>query len=120
MVSDLLDDEALIDLRRRAKATDPAAVLSEERQRRASATPGAPTLAAMPASAPAPEPAAEGVCAICRTRRAKDKCTLCGKPTCAADLWIMLRLCRACADERAVERGQRGAKPEAGNWLERR
>lgn len=125
MVTDLLDDEALLDLRRRAKATDPAAVLEEERRRRAAAA--WPTAAAHPgAAAPAAAaPAAmagtgtadAAACALCGTRRARDRCTMCGRPACAADLWVMLRLCRACADERAVERGQRGSRPEAANWL---
>lgn len=130
-MSGLLDDEDLLDLRGRAKATDPAAVLAEERRRRA-ATPAprraeppvgsgpSPTEAQAAASAVGAPGAASGVsaCAICGTRKARGTCTMCGRPACAADLWVMLRLCRACADERAVERGQRGARPEASNWLE--
>ncbi len=121
-MTDLLDDEALLDLRRRAKATDPAAVLAEERQRRAAFAARSNGLAVpAPASSPSASPAsAPGLCAVCGTRPAKDKCTSCGRPACAADLWIMLRLCRACASDGDVERGQRGAKPEAGNWLEGR
>ena len=44
---------------------------------------------------------------------------MCGRAACAADLWVMLRLCRACASDRAVERGQRPAQPEPANWLAR-
>lgn len=131
MVSDLLDDDTLLDLRPRAKATDPAAVVAEERRRRETAqartgTPGpAQALGSLAGATAAPTPGTgtatdPSLCALCGTGRARDRCTMCGRPACAADLWVMLRLCRGCADERAVERGQRGAKPEASNWLERR
>ena len=118
---DLLDDESLIDLRRRAKATDPAAVLEEERRRREAvpsrgttpgSVPGAPLSGAAPAAA-----SPDGLCALCLTRPARGTCAMCGRAACSADLWVMLRLCRSCANERDVERGQRPAKPEPGNWL---
>ena len=119
MVTDLLDDEALLDLRRRAKATDPAAVLAEERQRRqALASKGSNDLR-LPA-APGPVSGPTSTCALCGTRAAKGTCTSCGRPACAADLWVMLRLCRACASDADVARGQRGARPEGTNWLDQR
>jgi hypothetical protein len=123
---DLLDDESLIDLRRRAKATDPAAVLEEERRRRA-ATPSAKGpvdgTPATPLGAPAATPSAaasasaQGLCALCLTRPSRGTCAMCGRGACAADLWVMLRLCRSCASERDMERSQRPARPEASNWL---
>ena len=115
-MSDLLDDDSLLDLRRRAKPTAPAAVLSEERQRRDAVGrrfDQAIVAAAVPARAEGP-----ATCAVCGTRPARDACTACGRPACAADLWIMLRLCRSCADDRDVARGQRGARPEDRNWLQ--
>lgn len=132
MVSmDLLDDDTLLDLRRRAKATDPAAVLEEERRQRQQAAGTSPRSSAplvwpqgqaslanttgIPLD-PGPAP---GTCALCQQRPAKDACTSCGRPACAADLWVMLRLCRACASDADVARGQRGARPEGSNWLQR-
>ncbi|MEK6975223.1 MAG: hypothetical protein AABY18_02660 [Candidatus Thermoplasmatota archaeon] len=113
---DLLDDESLIDLRRRAKSTDPAAVLEEERRRRAAGKPAnAQTQAVEPP--PSSNAASNGMCSLCATRPARGTCAMCGRAACAADLWIMLRLCRTCASDRDVERGQRGAQPESGNWL---
>lgn len=112
-MTDLLDDESLLDLRRRAKATDPGAVLAEERRRRDAFSARSNDLA-VPATPAVPA----GPCAVCKARPAKDQCTNCGQAVCAADLWVMLRLCRACADDGDVARGQRGARPEAKNWLE--
>jgi hypothetical protein len=114
---DLLDDESLIDLRRRAKATDPAAVLAEERRLRAGAPAGPAKPAPAAAAGAVPTASADGLCALCLTRPARGTCAMCGRAACAADLWVMLRLCRSCANERDVERGQRPAKPEPGNWL---
>lgn len=132
---DLLDDDALIDLRRRARPTDPAAVLQEEGRRTAlpasnpalrdyraaSPTPAETLAASGPAAtggAPVPGGPADGLCQLCATRPARGSCAMCGRHACAADLWVMLRLCRDCASDDAVARGQRGAKPEATNWLE--
>ena len=114
-MTDLLDDEGLLDLRTRAKATDPAAVLAEERRRRDALATRSNDLSA-PLRADPAGPA--GLCGVCLTRAARDRCTSCGQPACAADLWIMLRLCRRCASDGDVERGQRGARPEGRNWLE--
>lgn len=112
---DLLDDESLLDLRRRARPTDAAAVLEEERRlrqtRRAAASGFLP---------PAAPPADPTVCALCKVGKPRDACLQCGRPACAADLWIMLRLCRDCATDQDVERGQRDARPSAKNWLEGR
>jgi len=113
---DLLDDEALIDLRRRAKATDPGAVLAEERQRRQTTKPQNFSLP----DAAAPETVPAGLCALCKTRPLRDHCVQCGRAACAADLWVMLRLCRTCASDDDVERGQRGSRPGQRNWLEGR
>lgn len=119
---DLLDDESLIDLRRRAKATDPGAVLEEERRRREAAPAkgsGASSAGSKSHGSGSPAEAAlpDGLCALCLTRPSRGTCAMCGRAACAADLWVMLRLCRSCANERDVERGQRPAKPEPGNWL---
>lgn len=133
----LLDDDRLIDLRRRARATDPAAVLAEEGRRTAMPAANAalrawptPTAAAPPEGGsathaqpgrPDQDRAAAGgpaLCGLCGTRPARGTCAMCGRGACAADLWVMLRLCRGCASEDAVARGQRGAKPEERNWLD--
>ena len=116
-LTDLLDDEGLLDLRRRAKATDPAAVLAEERRRREAFSPR-PGDGPAPAALHTDPTTASGLCGVCGSRAARDRCTSCGRPACAADLWIMLRLCRACASDGDVARGQRGARPEGRNWLE--
>lgn len=111
---DLLDDDSLLDLRRRARPTDAAAVLAEERRLRQSKAPA-------PLPPPAAPPPADGTrCALCNARPPRDTCVQCGRPACAADLWIMLRLCRTCASDEDVERGQRGARPAQRNWLEGR
>lgn len=135
---DLLDDDTLIDLRRRARPTDPAAVLQEE-GRRANLPATNPALrdwqGASPATTPATPPTAtpdrtappasskagdsdNGLCQLCGTRPQRGQCAMCQRHACAADLWVMLRLCRDCASDDAVARGQRGAQPEARNWLE--
>lgn len=131
---DLLDDDALIDLRRRARPTDPAAVLQEEGRRTAmpstnpafrefqdqSRIPSTPAVDPSSTSPPGAgtTPLAQGLCQLCTTRPARGSCAMCGRSACAADLWVMLRLCRDCASDDAVARGQRGAKPEDRNWLE--
>ena len=126
-MTDLLDDESLLDLRRRAKPTDPAAVLAEERARR-KAVARPPTRATESTESwengtGSPDSVdsvarSGAMCGVCKTRPARDRCTSCGQPACAADLWVMLRLCRSCASDGDVARGQRGAKPEGRNWLE--
>ena len=124
----LLDDDGLLDLRPRGRATDPAAALAEEGRRDRLPQANA-ALRAWPAPTPADARAAAvpdapgrtgapSLCALCGTRPSRGDCALCGRAACAADLWVMLRLCRACADDDAVARGQRGARPEASNWLE--
>lgn len=123
---DLLDDESLLDLRRRARPTDAAAVLEEERRLR-QAKPQSPAsnpdaTAGIVSTPREPEPLnlAARQCALCKARPPRDLCVQCGRPACAADLWIMLRLCRTCATDDDVERGQRGARPSQRNWLEGR
>ena len=104
---DLLDDESLIDLRRRAssKAASPQAGL-----------PAIPSPSPLSGTAAAPA-VPDGMCGLCVTRPARGTCAMCGRGACAADLWVMLRLCRSCASERDMERSQRPAQPEASNWL---
>lgn len=125
---DLLDDDTLIDLRRRARPTDPAAVLAEE-GRRSSLPARNPALrdwegTSQPPTTPGPNQTdasaapGNGLCQLCGTRPQRGQCAMCHRHACAADLWVMLRLCRDCASDDAVARGQRGAQPEAGNWLE--
>lgn len=132
-MADLLDDDALLDLRQRAKRTDPAAVLDEER-RRTPLPASNPALRAWQGNAPPAAPGApraatpdgddanaananDLLCQLCRTRPQRGQCAMCGRRACAADLWVMLRLCRDCASDDAVARGQRGAQPEERNWL---
>lgn len=101
---DLLDDDRVLDLRPRARRTDAAAVIDEERRR-------APPLPAANAAlrgweGPVPEPTARespaGPCAICATRAARTACPACGLGVCATDLWSMLGLCKRCAAERSA------------------
>lgn len=95
----LLDDDRLLDLRPRAKRTDAAAVIGEERARQAP-TPAAnqalrewaPTLAPVP-EAPA---VAGGLCAVCNARPTRALCRACGRGACAGDLWSMLGVCKSC------------------------
>lgn len=117
----LLDDDGLLDLRRRAARTDPAAVIAEERAQ-AAAVPhanqslldwGTPTSAT-----PAPAPSTTtGLCPLCNVRPARQRCNSCNRMVCPADVWTMLGLCKSCASAEDVAHWHRPAAPEADNWL---
>lgn len=103
MVTDLLDDDGLLDLRpRRSGArTNP----DLEAWAKQHAAPAAPPTA----------PTEEGACHVCQ-RPARRRCGACGRPACTADLWVMFGLCAACAKAERVLKADRGAP--SGNWLE--
>lgn len=119
----LLDDDGLLDLRGRARATDPAAVAAEERARRGRVPATNRDLEAWRPEAPdtttgPPADAAEGtVCHIDGDRAARYTCKQCGRPMCAEHTWIMFGLCTACATEERMQRWHDAARPEDRNWL---
>lgn len=105
-MSDLLDDDGLLDLRpRRAGARTNADLEAWAKQN-----------AAAPAPA-APEAPAQATCHICGKRPGRRRCEACGRMACAADSWTMLSLCAACAREDRVLTSERQPRP-SGNWLE--
>lgn len=121
---DLLDDDSLLDLRRRARRTDPAAVTAEERSERGEAPGTNPALADWMRSAgidavgPHESDAPDGDCHVCRRRAAKYTCAHCGKGACAAHQWVMFGLCHRCATEDRIRRWHAKGRPESDNWLE--
>lgn len=101
---DLLDDDRLLDLRPRARRTDAAAVIDEERAR---AVPTPEANAALrdwagPAHSQAAPAGAQGQCTVCEARPARTLCPVCGLGVCSSDVRTMLGLCRRCATERAA------------------
>lgn len=126
-MGDLLDDDGLLDLRRRAKATDPAAVIAEERGTRSApkAEPVPDALLRLVADAGrAPATPAEagpavatGMCPICKVRRGRQQCNSCHRTVCPADIWTMFGLCKTCATAQDVAHWHRPAVPETDNWL---
>lgn len=122
MVVDLLDDDRLLDLRRRASATDPRAVIDEERRDTRQTSPAAnrDLLDWERAGPGSPAPASESAtCVICKIRPGRRTCNACNRRVCAGDSWAMLGLCTTCARDEDVARWHRPASPEANNWLER-
>jgi hypothetical protein len=124
----ILDDEGLLDLRGRARATDPAAVAAEERSHRRSLPSRNEDLAAWrPPEADAPAAAddsaaataaAGSVCHVDGARAARYECKQCGRPMCAEHTWVMFSLCTACATEDRIRRWHASARPEDANWLD--
>lgn len=115
---DLLDDDTLLDLRRRARPTDPQAVIAEERKR-ASAPAANDDLLHWntPQSAPAETSTNPALCPICKQRPGRQVCNACKRNVCPADVWTMLGLCKSCASAEDVARWHRPATPERANWL---
>lgn len=98
MVSGLLDDDDVLDLRPRGKRTDPAAFVADERRRTVPVPPENQALQQWtdrPGSTPATAPSPQS-CATCG-KPAKARCAQCGLGMCANDGWTMLGLCRSCA-----------------------
>lgn len=112
---DLLGDDGLLDLRKRARRTDPKEVVDEIRGRRSSLPDRNEELAAWLEEDGAPRPDGSG-CHVCG-RMARLTCKACGRGVCAQDSWFMLGLCRACATEERVQ-AWHGEEPDVGNWLE--
>ncbi len=111
---DLLDDDDLLNLRRRATSTDPEAVVAEERSGRIALPSSNRALEEWASRVPdiTPEPGAAGggpQCHVCRARPGRSRCANCNRWACQADTWVMLRLCRACAKE---ERYRRDGPPK--------
>lgn len=109
---DLLDDDDLIDLRSRARRTDPQAIVAEERSRWQEMPDANADLHAWSA----PSEKAGGTCHACE-RTGRMRCKACERTACAGHSWIMLGVCRDCATEDRVKRWNK--RPEASdNWLE--
>jgi hypothetical protein len=64
-----------------------------------------------------PAPGVEGTCHLCRDRPFRMRCRACGKGTCAADLWTMFALCRACVPEDQMSRWHLRGVVDGENWL---
>jgi hypothetical protein len=97
---DLLDDDRLLDLRPRARRTDAAAVIAEERSRAAPLPEANADLMAWSRPEGTPAPAAapvRGACSVCQARPATSDCAGCGQGVCAGDRWSLLGLCKRCA-----------------------
>lgn len=95
-MTDLLDDDGLIDLRPRGRRTDPAAFVADERRRRIAIPEQNEALRGWDAP-PTHLPTAPTVnlCATCG-KAAKATCAQCGLGMCRADSWTMLGLCKRC------------------------
>jgi hypothetical protein len=119
VVTDLLDDEALLDLRRRGARTDPAAAIAEERSRTAPLAPANRDLQAFSDAPPRMTPGQDLDCPLCHVRPARQVCNACRRRVCSADIWTMLGLCKDCASAEDVARWHKPAEPEATNWLKR-
>ena len=116
---DLLDDDGLLDIRRRARGTDPAAVTRElsDRVRRDDVPERNSALNDWAANLgnPRQAPTAES-CHLCG-KAAHTTCNQCGNKACTADFWVMYGLCRRCAKDDRVHNAQRTPEPEETNWL---
>jgi hypothetical protein len=98
---DLLDDDRLLDLRPRARRTDAAAVIGEERSRAEPVPEANEALRQWPGAPVEPTPAKPtdptALCAVCGAKPARATCPACQQGVCVADLWSMLGLCKRCA-----------------------
>lgn len=113
---DLLDDDALLDIRRRGARTDPRAAMTElsaheELPDRNSALSSWAANLGKPDAKPA-----KGGCHLCSSPQ-RYTCNQCSRGACAADYWVMFGLCRHCANEERVQRYHNTPEPEANNWL---
>lgn len=113
---DLLDDDGLLDIRRRGRRTDPATAVDELRprddtpERNSALTDWAANL-----GRPGERPSEDG-CHLCGNP-GRNTCNQCGAKACAADYWVMYGLCRRCAKDERVRNAQRNPQPEERNWL---
>jgi len=62
------------------------------------------------AVAPTAEPTqhVKGLCSICTTKAAAEKCLHCNRVVCREHFWIMLGLCKGCATEEERQRALEG------------
>lgn len=112
MVMDLLDDDGLLNLQRRASRTDPDALVREERGRWQEMPDANSDLAAWDSK----KATATDSCRLC-DRTPRLHCNACQHSFCASHSWVMLGVCRECATEERVSRMNK--KREAGdNWLD--
>ncbi len=112
---DLLDDDGLLDIRRRASKTDPGAVINElaadeSRPARNSA------LTEWASNLGRDAPTADGRCHLC-DQDGRYTCNQCHASACASDYWLMFGLCRRCAKDERVQRFHKELEPEDSNWL---
>ncbi len=114
---DLLGDDDLIDLRKRAKSSDPAAFVDDARRHRPSLPESNRELARWAQDRPAAQPAANpDHCHQCKNPP-RMVCKSCDRPSCAAHSWAMLGVCRGCATEDRMKRWHRSTVSDK-NWLE--
>ena len=113
-MTDLLDDDGLLDLRDHGRSTDPKALVEETRRRRAD----------MPDTNRALEAWREGRmevrqdgCHLCG-RPHRMTCKSCDRPACGQHSWVMLGVCRDCATEDRVSRWHTEPEASEQNWLE--
>lgn len=109
---DLLGDDDLLNLGKRAKSTDPAAVVQEERARKSMPTNNV-DLQEFQA-----KPKESSTCGVCNKNAPKRTCHNCGKRVCNHCSWTMLGLCQVCAREDRVAKFNTQQAPEDNNWLD--
>ncbi len=109
-MTDLLDDDGLLDLRKRARDVD--GVVAEERSRWDDLPPSNQALAAWDTKKPA-----LGRCHVC-DHPPRMTCRSCHKQACGSHSWVMLGVCRACATEDRVARWNKEKQASDKNWLE--
>lgn len=133
----LLDDDALLDLGGRRRATTRRGPSTGQGPADAVAGGGDPTPGqGVEATGSGPRTAGTGheagagpvrqdedaattgdACHMCQ-RRASRTCKSCERPVCAADSWVMFGLCRSCASEDRVKGWNAERRATGGNWLE--
>ena len=113
MVTDLLDDDGLLDIGRK-RSTDPGRAVAEERGKWQEAPEQNAELASWAKQA---APSKDGACHVCQ-RPARGACGSCGRPACSSHSWVMLGVCRACATEDRMQRWHHERAAGQDNWLE--
>ncbi|MGB1587013.1 MAG: hypothetical protein ACPHID_08240 [Thermoplasmatota archaeon] len=108
---DLLDDDGLLDLRRRG-ASRPEDVVADVREQWQTLPDSNADLTAW--SGQRPE---DGSCYAC-TRDEKLRCRSCQRPACASHSWVMLGVCRECATDERMSRFHKPRETSEQNWLE--
>lgn len=109
---DLLDDDTLLDLRKRRAPSDVAGTVADMRRGDRP----------MPESNQAlrewrPGAKRHDGCHLCG-RRPRLQCQACQRPACGADSWVMLGLCRTCATEERVKLRRQDERTVSDDWLD--